>query len=136
MMVAYSCQARFEKPIVDRVKGGTIRDVGKRRHVRPGEEIQLYVGMRTRACRLIARATCTDVTPIIVTITSYGIKPFVKIGIDYGESIPDLDAFAKGDGFRDWADLEDFWRKTHREACLGPWHGLWIRWNTETLVTP
>lgn len=135
-MVAYSCQARFEAPILARRKGGTIRNEGKRRHARPGEEIQLYVAMRTRACRLIARATCTDVMPIMITITSYGLKPFVSIGPDFAESIPDLETFAQGDGFCDWADLEAFWRKTHREACLGPWEGLWIRWDVESLVTP
>lgn len=132
-MVAYSCQARFEAPVLTRRKHGTIRAVGKRRHARPGEEIQLYVGMRTRSCRLIARATCTDVTPIMITITSCGVNPFVRIGPDYAESIPDLETFAEGDGFRGWGDLEDFWRKTNREACFGPWSGLWIRWDVETL---
>lgn len=59
-MVAYSFNARFELPIVTLRKTGTIRNVGKRRHAKPGETLQLYTGMRTRACRLLATAVCSS----------------------------------------------------------------------------
>jgi hypothetical protein len=57
-MVAYSFKPRFEMPIVTLRKTGTIRAHGRRRHARPGERLQLYTGMRTRSCRLLATAEC------------------------------------------------------------------------------
>ena len=51
-MVAYSFKSQFEEPIVAREKRQTVRGFRKR-HARPGEPIQLYVGMRTRNCRKI-----------------------------------------------------------------------------------
>lgn len=132
-MVAYSFQQRFEAPILSGRKRGTIRNVGKRRHVNAGEEIHLYVGMRTRHCRLIARATCEAVFPIRLTFST----PEVWIGSEvHGKSIGDLDGFAQGDGFDHWDDMAAFWRKTHHCLNLPPWTGLWILWDLESLVTP
>lgn len=138
-MVAYSFQQGFEKPILTRRKRGTIRDEGKRRHARPGEEIQLYVGMRTRACRLIARATCLSVQPVRLYLRS----GFIEIGqMPEAYAITDIDAmdaFAQSDGFDDWDEMSAFFWKTmnaHERLCLIPLKRLWIKWNVETLVTP
>lgn len=72
-MVAYSFKAQFVEPIRAglglptepqiRPKRQTIR-ADRKRHARPGEELQLYRGMRTRQCFLIGRAACTEVTKI------------------------------------------------------------------------
>lgn len=52
-MVAYSFKRQFGPPILAGTKGGTIRN-DRKRHARPGEELQLYHGMRTKSCTLIA----------------------------------------------------------------------------------
>lgn len=134
-MVAYSFQSRFQAPIVTRRKTGTIRNVGHRRHAQPGDALQLYTGMRTRSCRLVARAVCAVVEPIRLCFGAPGV--IVGAGrIEECRVIDDLDAFAQGDGFADWAEMADFWAAAHPLKRLGPWVGLWVRWNPETVVTP
>lgn len=64
-MVAYSFKRRFAEPILAGAKRQTIR-ADRRRHARPGEELQLYTGMRTKSCRLIARRTCVDIQRVIL----------------------------------------------------------------------
>jgi hypothetical protein len=51
-MVAYSFNRRFVPAIESGIKSQTIR-APRRRHARPGERLQLYSDMRTKACRLI-----------------------------------------------------------------------------------
>lgn len=118
-MVAYSFKAQFADPIFSGRKRQTIRGQ-RRRHARPGEELQLYTGMRTRQCRLIGRATCTGVTCIAIVLTG---SPEVLIP---NRTVPDLDGFARADGFTCWQDLHDFWQREH-----GPtehFSGVLIEW--------
>ncbi len=130
-MVAYSFQSRFEPAIISRRKIGTIRAVGKRRHARPGEQLQLYTGMRTRSCRLIGRATCEGV----LTISLCFATPLVWLGHHiHGAPIGDLDKFARGDGFKDWDELVKFWADNHPGKRLWPWTGLWILWDPAELA--
>lgn len=126
-MVAYSFKQRFVKPIEVGLssvslsfdpppKRQTIRAYGKRRHARPGEELQLYYGMRTKQCRLIGRAHCIYVQPI-------HIKVFPKrLNIAF---VMDYDAFAREDGFADAREMRDFWEEEHG---LGEFNGVLIRW--------
>lgn len=132
-MVAYSFQARFEGPILTGRKTGTIRAIGRRRHARAGEQMQLYTAMRTRSCRLLARVECLTADPIRLCFAS----PAVVVGpglIEECHAIDDLDAFAQGDGFRDWDDMAAYWRASDPLPRLGPWVGLWVRWRPETMA--
>ena len=63
-MVAYNFQSEFGPRILDRIKCSTIRRNGKRRHAVKGDEVQLYTGQRTKACRLLGRSTCLYSRPI------------------------------------------------------------------------
>lgn len=130
-MVAYNFKARFESPILTRRKSGTIRSIGKKRHARPGEVIQLYAGSRFRP-QLMATATCTDVIAISLTFSQPGVWLGHPIN---GAPVIGLDDFARGDGFADWQDMAEFWRGTHGKR-LGPWTGLWIRWDPDSVRTP
>lgn len=125
-MVAYSFKERFIRPIEIGLgsvqlswdpapKMQTIR-ADRRRHARPGEELQLYYAMRTKQCRLIGRARCLDVTPIEINVR----HPRLTINLDI-----DRDAFAQADGFIDIQDMHRFWRSEHG---LGLFKGVLIRW--------
>lgn len=123
-MVAYSFRKQFAEPILAGTKGGTIR-ADRKRHARPGEELQLYTGMRTKQCRLITRQTCLDAHPVafnfpvdavLLTIHRHPLKRFDL-----------LDVFARFDGFPDWAALKAFWSEEHG-ADLKPFAGVHIRW--------
>lgn len=126
-MVAYSFKKRFTPEILAGRKLHTIR-ADRKRHARPGEEVQLYEAMRTKACKLIGRATCRDVDPIRIDFA----EDRVEIGEIIGRSVEtraDLDEFAKADGFRSWDDMTAFWAKEHAEAfARGAWSGVIIFW--------
>jgi len=124
-MVAYSFKERFVEPIKaglefiplsPTAKRHTIR-ADRRRHVRPGELVQLYKGMRTKHCELIGVGICTWVAPIYMELAPGGQGGKVTImrtDADYiGQTQDELNRFAKGDGFADWADLLTFWAKEH-----------------------
>lgn len=126
-MVAYSFQPRFVEPILARTKGGTIRAPRKDRnpfsgrpggHARLGEELQLYTGMRTQHCKLVARVRCVAVERIALRFGS-SLVGFASRGL---YRLEDLDAFARFDGFADWPAMCAFW---HPALEFEGWH---IRW--------
>lgn len=140
-MPAYSFQSRFALPIIRGDKGGTIRaprkpsftsikavkrwhEVGG--HAFPGETLALYTGMRTADCRLIAHRTCIATEPILLNFDADAVAfPAREYLIDQQ---PELDRFARFDGFSHWADLAGFWAAAHtplRDAFAG-WHIRWL----------
>jgi uncharacterized protein YqfB (UPF0267 family) len=127
-MVAYSFKRQFEAPILAGTKQQTIR-ADRKRHARPGEELQLYTGQRTKACRLIGRATCESTTPITL---DFHLDRVCFDGTVL-RSLPNLDEFAKFDGFDEWRSLKDFWRREHETVCV--WSGVLIRWGALILPT-
>lgn len=122
-MVAYSCQKRFEASIEQGFKTHTVRAVGKRRHARVGERVQLYVAMRTKQCRLIMEATCTAVSPIRLTFAESILTEVAIAGKDFG----DVEAFAVSDGFPSAQELGLFWADQHG-LTEGDFEGLLIEW--------
>ncbi len=128
-MVAYSFKKRFAEPILAGSKSQTIR-APRRRHARPGEQLQLYTGMRTKQCKLIARSECVgvddvelwfDSPTIIVNGQRWGISKATR---------PTFDDFARRDGFSDWDDMRAFWRAEHPNAER--FTGVLIRWRPIT----
>jgi len=121
-MVAYSFRSRFIQPIEVGRKRQTIRN-DRKRHARPGEQVQLYTAMRTKQCRLIARSICFAVTPIRLEFES----PRITVG----DRLPivardDRDSFAWRDGFEDWDDMAAFWKAEHE--TLDVFSGVLIEW--------
>ncbi len=144
-MVAYSFKRRFIAPImaglghgIDNVpKRQTIRSIGKKRHARPGEIIQLYCGLRTKNCFSIGVARCVSVDPIQlffkpshILIISLFSSPGHRHRHISGRKA--LDDFARDDGFADWHEMESFWREAHPTKRLGPWTGIIIKWEPIT----
>jgi hypothetical protein len=124
-LVAYSFQSRFAEKIISGAKRQTIRSIGKRRHARPGETLQLYTGMRTRQCRKIGEAVCSRVNSIKIFFD----PPRVVIDDWAPCELPDeLEAFAQSDGFENWADMEAFWNDAHG---LEPFAGVLIQWSKD-----
>lgn len=122
-MVAYSFKRRFEGPIIEGTKDQTIRAPrAGRGHARPGEALQLYVGMRTRECRLLLRTACLAVLPVQLFW-----RPAIAFVVD-GEPVPidAMDDFARRDGFDDVDDMAAFWRAEH--PGLEVFEGTLIRW--------
>ncbi|MBR0693603.1 hypothetical protein [Bradyrhizobium lablabi] len=116
-MVAYSFRRRFVDPIRSGAKRQTIRAVGKRRHARPGETVQLYSGMRTKQCIKIGDARCIYVQPMWIGVRndSFSLRDIVI----------DADAFARADGFTSISDMHAFWLREHG---VGNFEMLLIKW--------
>jgi hypothetical protein len=124
-MVAYSFKPRFAQHINAGSKIFTMRN-DRPRHARPDEELQLYEGMRTKHCRLIARKTCASVHDVRIV---FGEKP--EIYIDGAAVKIQLNRFARWDGFSNWPSLDLFWRVEHPEifkASEPAWSGKLIAW--------
>lgn len=96
-MVAYSFKPRFVPKIEAGEKSQTIR--GHRlRHARPGEPVQLYTGMRTKACRRIGETPCLEVIPVILGFhRQFGPLNFIVGGQHLGTD--GMEDFARADGF-------------------------------------
>lgn len=127
-MVAYSFKQRFVAPILAGTKRQTIR-ADRKRHARPGEQLQLYTGMRTKQCKLIGRAECIDVVKITILFsdTDDESEGFVLPGFGFPGG---LDGFAIADGFASWADLKAFWRANH--PGIDEFQGNLIMWGDLT----
>jgi len=132
-MVAYG----FKKQFVDAIRSGlgnyehidgmipapkrqTIRAIGKRRHARPDEVLQLYTAMRTKQCQKIGDATCVYVQPIVIDV--------LKAKLKFSSFVTDPEAFARADGFATAADMHAFWLKEHG---LGKFEGVLIKWKPQ-----
>lgn len=123
-MVAYSFKKRFEVPILDGTKLQTVR-AHRKRHARVDEELQLYTGMRTLQCRLLGRAICRSVERIKIDVDGGSIHYPRWAETFSGDD--DLDAFARRDGFADWADMQAFWRAEH--PSISVFDGVLIEWS-------
>ncbi len=122
-MVAYSFKARFEAGIRDGWKTQTIR-AGRARHARPGQMMQLFVGMRTKLCRKIcADVRCTEVMAVEIRFKASGLIEGI-----FTDQVPvlDLEAFALRDGFSDLSEMSAFWRASHGKQDV--FHGVLIEW--------
>ena len=120
-MVAYSFRQIFRSPILAGTKRQTIRS-DRKRHARPGEEVQLYTGMRTRQCAIIGRAVCESVRPVWIGVDDDWIDDGLAIRVE----TVDLDRFAQADGFADWSEMRAFWRAEHPGVPV--FSGVLIRW--------
>ena len=130
-MVAYSFKARFGPLIRAGTKTQTVR-ADRKRHARAGETLQLYSGMRTRSCKLLATATCLAVWPIRFDFQSG--QELVQVHSHASTLKAERDFFAQRDGFEDWDDLSAFWTREH--PGLDQFEGLLISWDGDTLVLP
>ena len=116
-MVAYNFKPQFADAVAHGTKLQTIRPIGKKRHVRAGEPIQLYTGMRTKACRKLGETRCL-VTKHITLGTHEAWINGVRLS---GTS---LNLLARQDGFRGWTEMRDWFAETHGM----PFQGILICW--------
>jgi hypothetical protein len=114
-LVALNFKAQFVDAVASGKKTQSIR-VSKR--ATPGQALQLYTGQRTKACRKIADAICVDCT--YVGLTARG----VTLG-DASKFPGDIDAFARADGFKDYAEMWKWFSETYDTNSFT---GNIIRW--------
>jgi hypothetical protein len=109
-MVAYNFQAQFAPAVEAGEKRRTIRAEGLRRHARAGDLLQLYTGMRTKECRKLGEAICTVSTYCAIREDGITFGTYPKV---------DVDDFARGDGFKDFDDMKEWFREMHGIPFIG-----------------
>lgn len=109
-MVAYNFQSQFADAVERGEKRRTIRAEGKRRHAKKGDLLQLYTGMRTKGCRKLGEAICSVSTYCAIREDGITLGNYPRV---------DIDDFARGDGFRDFEHMKDWFRETHGIPFIG-----------------
>lgn len=124
-MVAYNFQPQFAHLVSSGAKRQTIRPP-RVRHAKPGEEVQLYTGMRTPMARLLGRAICDTSMVVKLRFTrDPRMSGLWTPGTGWCVYGPEKDAFARQDGFEDWAGLQAFFTERYGP---GDFEGVLIRW--------
>lgn len=129
-MVAYSFKRQFVEPILLGLgaslelqpvypKRQTIR-ADRKRHAHPGEQLQLFCGMRTKDCFLIGRAQCISVDPIRLWVGADFVGVLRKASV-----VNVTDEFAIADGFSGAKAMFGFWKHEHGP---GWFDGVLIKW--------
>lgn len=124
-MTAYSFKTRFAEPILSNQKLQTIRAVGKRRHASAGSILQLYTGMRTKQCKLVATRRCSSVHQIELRIWPSIERIAARVD---GRALNERETIqlAHADGFDSVTDMWQFWRDNHKG--VERFFGLLIKW--------
>lgn len=115
-MVAFNFKKQFSGLVESGLKRQTIRE--NARGAATGKPLQLYYGQRTKQCQKLRDAVCQSTCQI--TITSLTIHTS-----KYGYLL-DEDAFARKDGFANFAEMWKFFEPRSDEN--GEFHGWLIEW--------
>lgn len=88
-MVAFNFKKEFAPEVEAGSKSMTIR---AKQRAKVGDRLQLYTGMRTKACRLLGEATCTGLAAVTVTARAVKVDP-LDGDTPPAEALPQLDGF-------------------------------------------
>ena len=122
-MVAYNFQKQFADDVESGRKTQTIRSSRKNGHANVGDNLQLYTGMRTKQCRKLADAVCTQTLSVVIKSNSATISGGYRITYT-GSS---LTSFAVEDGFLSWQSMLDWFDKAYGL----PFEGTLIKWTVK-----
>jgi len=128
-MVAYNFKKQFADDVEYGTKRQTVRAERKdNRHAKPGDNLQLFTGMRTKGCRKLRDAICSRVQKIRIEATEMFIDG-ERLQAGSGNQFADPDNFdndfAKADGFDEFMDMSEWFSDTHGL----PFEGVLIKWN-------
>lgn len=109
-MVAFNFSPEFANAVQSREKLQTIRQT---RRAKVGDSIQLYTGQRTPACRKLS-----DTDPVCTYVGYVAIRPdYLTVG-DTRKHPRDVDAFARLDGFNDYADMVAWFQSRYGKSSF------------------
>ncbi len=133
-MTAYGFKEQFVEPLRAGTKIGTIRANGKRRHARPGDDVQLYCGMRRPGCfKIRPDVICQRVNEIEIHPAPLGYAWVRSNGVLIHTS-SELDEFAVADGFFAFEQMVEFWDREH--GRIDVFHGSHIIWGPLPVYVP
>lgn len=118
-MPVLNFKAQFANAVENGSKRQSIRPVRKNA-INVGDMIYLYTGQRTKACRFLGTAKCTETFSIAIK-QERGKLPIVIIA----NSIESVAEIAKKDGFNSVEDFLAFFKNQYGNEFFG----LVIRWS-------
>lgn len=135
-MVAYNFQKQFADAIQSAQKRQTVRAIRKNGHARIGEKLQLYTGLRTKACRKLIDSDpiCTGVDEVEIHIKTTAEIEKIIVGKKELNN-QEIEEFAAADGFNARAGysardaMATFFQKYHGN---GIFNGNVIRWEVDS----
>lgn len=119
-MVAINFQKQFAGDVESGKKARTIRAKAR---AKVGDKLQLYTGMRTKGCRKLRDAICTEILPIEILDSHFYIQ--YEHCLRAYNTQDEKDAFAECDGFKSYDDMYDFFCSQHGEDKF---KGFIIKW--------
>ena len=136
-MPALNFKKQFAAAVQSGKKRQTIRQPRKdgRPHAKVGDQITLYTGMRTKGCRKLGVATCTDVQSVKIGEAEFGTS-FLDID---GQrlSINERCQFAQDDGFGPNPASALFgFNRFFRDHYGFPFEGVLIKWSAISSHAP
>jgi len=118
-MPALSFQAQFAHMVESGEKLQTIR-AHRKRPFRVGDRLYLYSGMRTKQCRKLGEAICTETRSVrLTTHGSFYLDGFIL----WGRS--EVEPFARRDGFANMSEMVEWFETNHGL----PFDGQLVRWD-------
>ena len=118
-MPALNFEARFAKAVASGLKTQTIRKLRKR-PIKSGDRLSLFVGQRTTECKQIGLARCVYVSEVEIDAHVLRVNGIIVAS-------DEARLFAKNDGFKDLAGLQRWFRKRYGL----PFFGVLIVWQLE-----
>jgi len=108
-MPAFGFKKKYEQKLIDGTKTTTIRAPRKdnRLQCKVGDVVKLYVGMRTKQCRLIKEVKCLSIEKIVLEADGLIIVDGKLIGLSARGDL------ARNDGFIQVNDMLDTFREMH-----------------------
>lgn len=111
-MVAYNFKKRFANDVEAGRKRQTIRAGEPRCKV--GDALQLYTGMRTKACRKLRDAVCAEVRTITITHEDHTYRGHgIILNRQRLETPADGRSLARADGFENVYQMCQWFDETH-----------------------
>jgi hypothetical protein len=112
---------QFTGLIEQGLKGQTIRATRKdRRQPKPGDDLRLYHGLRTRSARLLLEVKCLRCVSVRMDLDVDDVTVDGQL-----LCVADRSAFARADGFDGWPSMREFFLDTHN-TCL--FEGFCVVW--------
>lgn len=120
-MVAFNFSPQFVPLVASGVKRQTIRQKAR---AKPGDNLQLYTGMRTKNCRKLI-----DPDPVCTLVDYVSIRPqYLTLGNTKKHS-GDADDFARRDGFKDYDDMVRWFQERYGSPYF---QGYVHAWTSQT----
>ena len=128
-MTALNFKQEFSKSIKCGQKRQTIRRFRKdgRRICEVGGKLQLYTGMQTKKCELVADAICTGIDVILIN------RHVIYID-DYSLNYLEMVKLAKADGFKTLSAMLEYFEYVYSDSWdpavrpSFPFQGYFIKW--------